>query len=693
MSHGKKVKLSGKQRRMVRKIWKSMQADEEDWKNDEKAEEWDAADYVNGATKPPAFLELFTPPQMPPLFSKLHPEAVTLSLDLTNGWNALLPKNQSRVMQRLETHNPHSVIMSPPCVAFSALQNLNAAFQASVKGRQQWTDGVAMIKFCVKVALWQIRHQRHFVIEHPKGASSWSLQVLQKLIANAATQLVCTDFCQFGLQDPGTNKPIKKPTRLLTTLPTKLLVRKCTHVSDEHEHVQGGTKLPSGRWISRSKYCQEYTPAFIQAVVRTVTLSMATDATVEAHRCCAVEENKDDTMGEEQERSQGEKYLVQGRRLHINLGHPDVRTTRLMLRLGKADKRLVEASCKACEACTECAVTKRNKSNAPGRVPKPYSYDFNQVLGVDIFFVDGWFPREEKGKVGMLNMIDWGTQHQIVVPLRSRSSEQVRRTYRRFWLNVYGRPGRIVSDGEKEIFSGCFGDRCAAEGALLDPSGAQSPHQNGRTERAGGTWTSTFERVCLSCKLESEEDFQDAVTATNIAIGERRSYQRIFGRPISLPEGMEAPMWMTSRCPQWRQCRGRKQATKVSSVRCAFGWRLARLFWKRISCRDGEERCTDKPPRCRVLMQAHRSTSGGTRSRRREWQLIGPALRLLLWRTKAKPPCCGGTRSYAATPNSFDSRRRMSCWRSVELPRSSRSMQSTRPTTKNRGHHTGRQPN
>ena len=207
----------------------------------------------------------------------------------------------------------------------------------------------------------------------------------------------------------------------------------------------------------------------------------------------------------------------------------------MVLKYGKARHAFIEAAQKL--ECPTCEANKRPKLAKPSKPPT--TYQFNDVIGMDIFFVLG---PENTTKVPMLNIVCHGTGHHMVVPLPSRHGHHIRRHYRAFWKRVYGVPRLIVIDGEKGFSAGEFPEAAEGDGSEIKVTSATSPWQAGKTERAGGTWKETFYRTRQKFNTNNWDDFYELVDAVNVAMGEsvRRGgfapYQRVFGRSFRLPE-------------------------------------------------------------------------------------------------------------------------------------------------------------
>ena len=98
----------------------------------------------------------------------------------------------------------------------------------------------------------QLNAGRHFLHEHPAGATSWNDDWIQQILKHGRVSSVISDQCEYGLLTPdaqGNPAPAKKPTRWMSSSPEmiKRLSRRCskTHV---HQHLVGG----------RAKAAEEY---------------------------------------------------------------------------------------------------------------------------------------------------------------------------------------------------------------------------------------------------------------------------------------------------------------------------------------------------------------------------------------------------------------------------------------------------
>ena len=64
-------------------------------------------------------------------------------------------------------------------------------------------EAVTHLHFVVGLYKMQLRAGRHFVHEHPAGATSWSDPWIQRLMNDPRVNHVTSDQCEYGLLTPG----------------------------------------------------------------------------------------------------------------------------------------------------------------------------------------------------------------------------------------------------------------------------------------------------------------------------------------------------------------------------------------------------------------------------------------------------------------------------------------------------------
>ena len=113
-------------------------------------------------------------------------------------WDLRNEKVQAKAMMMIKRDRPDLIICSPPCTMFSQLQTLSGDPQ--VRDPEGYRDAVTLMDFAVKVCLEQLRGGRHFVLEHPLGATSWKLESLVKLRNRVGVLQACGHMSGFGME-------------------------------------------------------------------------------------------------------------------------------------------------------------------------------------------------------------------------------------------------------------------------------------------------------------------------------------------------------------------------------------------------------------------------------------------------------------------------------------------------------------
>ncbi len=114
-------------------------------------------------------------------------------------WDFQKPQGRKRALDRIRAEEPFLVVGSPPCTMFSSLQNLRAD-----KGTAAWEKrrraAEVLLVFAAAVYQLQIQAGRHFLHEHPAGATSWNHPAIAKLRAQPGVDAVGSHMCAFGLE-------------------------------------------------------------------------------------------------------------------------------------------------------------------------------------------------------------------------------------------------------------------------------------------------------------------------------------------------------------------------------------------------------------------------------------------------------------------------------------------------------------
>eukprot|EP00435_Cladocopium_sp_Y103_P075487 s90_g58.t1 len=216
------------------------------------------------------------------------------------------------------------------------------------------------------------------------------------------------------------------------------------------------------------------------------------------------EERPEDQPWLPRERPLSVEQLV--RRAHCGLGHiANPRLARILQQAGARKEAVDYAKTLQCDVCLRHKHTAPPRAAAPPRELMP-----NQIIGVDTIYLPGLIPG---GKTKMaLNILDWATRFQLVVPLQDHTPRAARQAMMH-WTRIFGVPERIYDDLGKE-FRGCFEMLADQEAVILDPGSLESPTQRSLTERAGKTYKEIFSRTLMEVSCNNWDEWHEAVTSS-----------------------------------------------------------------------------------------------------------------------------------------------------------------------------------
>ena len=127
-------------------------------------------------------------------------------------------------------------------------------------------------------------------------------------------------------------------------------------------------------------------------------------------------------------------------KLHRNLGHPSTGDFTRILRHSRASDKAIELASKL--QCTVCMNHQQPKSALPANVP--HSMEFNEHVGLDVKYLRGWKVNHE---IPCVNLVDYGTSLQVMVPLPQReTSALLKNALRDKWIAWAGVPKNLTTD-------------------------------------------------------------------------------------------------------------------------------------------------------------------------------------------------------------------------------------------------------
>ena len=222
-------------------------------------------------------------------------------------------------------------------------------------------------------------------------------------------------------------------------------------------------------------------------------------------------------------------------RAHEGLGHPEPGRFLRILRHSKVSPEAIEIA-----KNLRCSVCEAYKVPAPIRQGAPPREDLfiNDLVGVDTVHL-----RNHKNQtVPALNMIDWHSHFQLVVPMAAETAAETRSAYRQ-WVRFFGPPRKLMIDLGGE-FKAEFRKQAEADGSEIVPGTLETPTQRGLTERAGGIFKDILYKAMATYGCEDLREWKELVDVTCMTRNRlllRAGYspiQRVIGYSPRIPGGL-----------------------------------------------------------------------------------------------------------------------------------------------------------
>ena len=168
----------------------------------------------------------------------------------------------------------------------------------------------------------------------------------------------------------------------------------------------------------------------------------------------------------------------------------------------------------------------------------PKELAFNECIGVDVIFLPTLGSRSRPA----LNIIDWSSKFQLMIPMDNKKPGHVREAHRH-WLRLFGPPKRMALDLGRE-FRGAFSEQAEQDGTFVDPSAVEAPHQRGITERHGKTFKYLLQKTMDTFSCANMKEWEEMVDITMMTknrmmnVGGFSPSQRVLGFNPFLPGGL-----------------------------------------------------------------------------------------------------------------------------------------------------------
>eukprot|EP00435_Cladocopium_sp_Y103_P071079 s134_g36.t1 len=426
--------------------------------------------------------EVFSPPRIT-AEAKRQGLKVGGAYDLQTGYDLRDAEDTRRMWRELEEDDPELVVNSPPCTAFTPLQEWNLPKMSFEKAVVLVGEGLAHMETACDVAIWQHNRGKVFLLEQPRPSKAWEEEAMQRVLQLKGIYVCVSDMCSYGMRvNEGLNK---KSTQWVTNSwhIAMELQRRCTQ---DHEHEP----LTHGRAALAAVYPPELCRAIVRGLKRHLRFKFGkpempkkTDIVLESFAVEAegleLDEFEDMLPEEVRVNEQEERRMKRTAaavteedknkvtKMHVNLGHPAKDSFVRFLRAGRVREEVIR-SC---------------RWDGSEFIPDPMN----------------------QRSLPVLNVVDLGTNYQMVELIQDKSPHTIWRAFWKTWCRTFGMP-QYVSLDEGLEFRGAFSQWCAQFGTLVFRAATKSPWQQGKVERHGGLMKDLIEKARASTSIATVEE-------------------------------------------------------------------------------------------------------------------------------------------------------------------------------------------
>ena len=462
----------------------------------------------------------------------------TRSYDLKTGFDFRLKTDREAVAQELKQHPPELLILCPPCTDEGGWFNLNAAYLGPRELTRRIAQSRLYIRFCAQLFEQQLKAGKQALLEHPHGSRLWNYPEVRELIQRC--HILKCHMRRFGLRLPGSDKLIRKATRLLVSHESmSCLAKTCPgrqHTRHQCHQPIAGSAPGIG---SVSTFAGQYTPQFVQAVLNTVPRYVQESAIGLVN--CEPEPMPEEVLMAKADldnpQATDEQLLQVLDRLHHNLGHPPSHDLVRVLKHAHASDRSIALARKyECDLC---------KAHIRPHVPLPAKSsrvcEFNHTIGLDVKFLPGWKANQ---KIKALNVVCHGSCYQMMLPFHeTETSALIRRLFAENWIRTFGPPQVILVDQARTNMGEALQDYLDLQGTEVKQIPGEAHWQLGRTENHGGWFARILTKVISEHCPEDKKQWEECVIHSHVKNSMIQYYghtphQHVFGRNPRVPSDL-----------------------------------------------------------------------------------------------------------------------------------------------------------
>ena len=477
--------------------------------------------------------EVFSPPRVTAEArrQKMKPGS---AFDLVTGFDLRRKNDLAKMRKALHAEDPDLTVCCPPCGPFSQLQGLNYFKMPEEKVIGIVTEGLQHLRTAMTVCKSRYQRGKLFLFEHPRNSKAWEEPEVIA-VQNLPGVYTChLDMCRFGM----------RVDKELNRKPTTILVNSESIAKEISLQCEGG-HVHEVLMRGKASKAAEYPRALCQAMLRGLRrhqrvllpkpseiCNLMTTSQVfvegdeaeeveeeergEEEEAVAVIEDEEDAVVEQArqipERAVTAEDKVKLKRMHNNLGHPDKVSFVRMLKAGRVREEIIQWVAKEF-TCPTCESNRLPKAPRTAVVPRCYAPGL--ALGIDVFYI----PDEtNRSTIPVLNVLDLGTNYQMVEVLDSKEPLHIWQKFWSTWARTFGLP-QFISVDEGREFRGGLARLCADAGIVMFRAAARAPWQQGKVERHGGLMKTMVSKardeMPLSSRSELQQLLQECEAAKN----------------------------------------------------------------------------------------------------------------------------------------------------------------------------------
>ena len=555
-----------------------------------------AVEQPSSAVPPDRFqvIEVFTPPRLAKL--GVTKGVNSLTADRITGWDFRRPADRQRLLETVRQHRPELLFIGPPCTWIGGWFDVDSPHLNAEQRAERSRLIKLLYGFVADVAQIQLANGGHLILEPSAELAFWKMPRLAALKDRLFE--VSVDLCAYGLALPDGCPVQKRAAFLVSHSSMRSLSRSCPgHV--QHEPVVRNHP----KYGSLARFASQYPSGLLRAMLRTVkSLSRCEALVVQAcpDKECLVAARVRQLNGEKREQMM--QTLL---KLHVNLGHPSCSNLARVLKHGGASQEAIELAREV-----QCDVCRAQKPPTPPPPAQTHRAEhFNQRVGLDVKYLQGWQPNQ---KIPCLNVVDYASSYQIMVPLSGRATgEMIRQAFQERWVTWAGVPEEIIVDPDQANLSAALTIPQELAGAHVSTTAAEAHWQLGKVEVHGGWFGRILDKVLAEAMPHNRELWLECVYAAHcknelVQVYGMTPAQYVFGRNPRIPTNLlDEPLQV------------------IPATASLYEESLARQIAVRQAARKAV-----------IELQDDKALRLGLQARKRSVQAYEPGARVAYWRTQ-----------------------------------------------------------